>query len=104
MIYLAIIAVGIFGLITSDNLIKKIMCLAIIENTIILNFLRVGGTEAGSAPILTSPGIVTVDPIPQALMLTAIVIGVCFNALAVACIVRLHRKAGTILISELGEI
>lgn len=104
MIYLMIIGIGLFGLITADNMIKKIMCLSIIENTIILNFIRVGGTESGVAPILTSPDLLIVDPIPQALMLTAIVIGVCFNSLAVACIVRLHRKAGTILVSELEEL
>lgn len=100
---LAIIIIGVFGLVTSDNLIKKIMCLSVIENTIILNFIRTGVREGAKAPILTSPGVFTVDPVPQALMLTAIVIGVCFNALAVACIVRLHQKTGTVLVSEIHE-
>jgi len=99
-----VIAVGVFGLITADNLIKKIMCLAVIENTIILGFIRAGFREGGAAPILISPEIITVDPIPHAIMLTAIVIGVCFNALAVACIVRLHQKTGTVQISEIHEL
>ena len=99
-----ILLVGIFGLITSDNLIKKIMCLSIIENTMILNFIRAGFREEAAAPFLITPDAVTVDPIPQALMLTAIVIGVCFNALAVACIVRLHHTTGTILVSDIHEL
>lgn len=99
-----IIAIGLFGLITADNLIKKIMCLAVIENTIILSFIRSGFREGAAAPILVSPGVVTVDPIPHAIMLTAIVIGVCFNSLAIACIVRLHQKTGTVLISEIHEL
>ncbi len=44
-----------------------------------------------------------VDPLPQALMLTAIVIGVCFNALALALIVRVARERGTMSGSELHD-
>lgn len=101
---LIIIAIAIFGLITSDNLIKKIMCLSIIENTIILNFISTGFITGAAAPILTAREVATVDPVPQALMLTAIVIGVCFNSLAVACIVKLHEKTSTVLVSELYEL
>ncbi len=100
---LIILAIGIFGLITADNLIKKIMCLSVIENTIILNFISSGYITGAAAPILTAKDIATVDPVPQALMLTAIVIGVCFNSLAIACIVKLHEKTSTVLVSELHE-
>jgi len=102
---LVIIAVGLFGVITADNLIKKVMCLTIVENMVILSFLGVGFRKGATAPILTDSSLGPfVDPLPQALMLTAIVIGVCFNALAIACIVRLYQKTGSVLVSELHEL
>lgn len=101
---LLIIALAVYGLVASDHLIRKIMCLSIIESMIILAFLDTGGAAGASAPIL-GPGAPTpmVDPMPQALMLTAIVIGVCFNALALAFIVRVHREHGTLNASELHD-
>ena len=100
---LAIMTVAVYGLIVSDNLIKKIMCLNIIESTIILTFLTTGFTERAEAPIIVDQIVSYVDPLPQALMLTAIVIGVCFNSLALAVIVKLFYKFKTIEVSQLYE-
>lgn len=101
---LLIVALAVYGLVASDRLIRKIMCLSIIESMIILAFLDAGHAAGGRAPIL-GPGAAgpLVDPMPQALMLTAIVIGVCFNALALAFIVRVHREYGTLNASELHD-
>lgn len=100
---LLVLFIAIYGLIVSDNLIKKVMCLSIIESIIILSFLLTGFKEEAEAPIITEGIQVFVDPMPQALMLTAIVIGVCFNSLAVAFIVKLHKSKGTVNVSELRE-
>ena len=101
---LLIIALAAYGLVTADHLIRKIMCLAVIEGMVILAFLGAGYDAAGRAPIL-EPGAngAMVDPLPQALMLTAIVIGVCFNALALAFIVRVRQTHGTLNASELHD-
>ncbi len=96
--------VAVWGLIVVDNLIKKVMCLSIVESMLILEFLKIGFVASGAAPILNVSQRVVVDPVPQALMLTAIVIGMCFNALACAVIVRLYRQTGTVLVSELGNV
>ena len=99
-----IILVGLYGAITSTNLIKKVMCLAMVESMVIMQFLGVGfGAERG-APILNQGLEAFVDPVPQALMLTAIVIGVCFNALAVALIVKLYQQRGTVDVRELHDL
>ncbi len=99
-----IILIGLYGVINSPNLIKKVMCLSLVESMVIMQFLGVGFRRDGGAPILNQ-GIETfVDPIPQALMLTAIVIGVCFNALAVALIVKLYRQRGTVDVRELHDL
>jgi len=101
---LLILAIAAFGFIASDHLIRKLMCLAIIESTIILAFLDAGYAARGRAPILDpTSAAAMVDPLPQALMLTAIVIGVCFNALALAVIVRIAREHGSLSGSQLHD-
>lgn len=100
---LLIMAVAVYGLIVSDNLIRKVMCLNIIESTVILTFLTTGFAEEYVAPIIDETTRNYVDPIPQALMLTAIVIGVCFNSLAIAVIVKVFQKNNTLNVSELNE-
>lgn len=99
-----IILVGIYGVINSPNLIKKVMCLSLVESMVILQFLGVGFDRGGGAPILNQGVEGFVDPVPQALMLTAIVIGVCFNALAVMLIVKLHRKTGSVDVRDLHDL
>jgi len=74
------------------------MGLTIINGSIVLFFISIGYRKAGLAPILekgTTGGIPTtifVDPVPQALMLTAIVISISITALALALIVRIYAK------------
>ena len=99
-----IILIGIYGVINCPNLIKKTMCLSMVESMVILQFLGVGFYRGGAAPILHQGPDIFVDPVPQALMLTAIVIGVCFNALAVILIVKLHRKRGTVDVRQLHDL
>ncbi len=99
-----IILIGLYGVINSPNLIKKVMCLSLVESMVILQFLGVGFRPDGGAPILNQGMETFVDPIPQALMLTAIVIGVCFNALAIALIVKLYRQRGTVDVRELHDL
>ena len=93
---LAVLCLAIYGLIVSENLIRKVMCLNIVESLIIMTFLTTGFTSDAAAPILVEGATAFVDPVPQALMLTAIVIGVCFNSLAVAVIVKTHHCYGAI--------
>ena len=92
---------GLYGLITKRNLIKKIMGLYILDAGVILYFVSVGYRSGASAPILDKGVEKVVDPIPQALMLTAIVIGICVTALALAIAVKIYEKHGTLDIEEL---
>lgn len=100
---LAIAIVALYGLVVSDNLIRKIMCLAMLESMIVLGFLTAGYVADGVAPVLDGSAGTRVDPLPQALMLTAIVVGVCFNSLALAFIVRLHQTHRTLEASALND-
>lgn len=100
---LLILFAGLYGLIVCDNLIRKIMSLTVVQGIVVMSFLTSGYQANAAAPILSVPESTFVDPIPQALMLTAIVIGVCFNALALAFVVKYYQHHGTIEISEIHE-
>ena len=108
-ISLLVFMVGLYGVTSKNNLIKKIMGLTIMNGSIVLFFISIGYREAGLAPILekgTTGGLsntILVDPLPQALMLTAIVIGISITALALALIVRIYAKYKTLDIQELSK-
>jgi len=98
---LVLFLVGLYGIITNKNLIKIIMSIGISSNGIILFFISLGYVQGGLPPILTGSSLNFVDPVPQALMLTMIVINLCDTALALAIIVWIYKKFGTINIEEI---
>lgn len=92
----AILLAGLWGVLFRKNLIKKIIGLSIMNSGIILLFVTAGNAIGDSPPILTGKEGTVVDPVPQALMLTAIVIGLAVTALAMAFIVRIYGYHGTL--------
>jgi multisubunit Na+/H+ antiporter MnhC subunit len=98
--------VGLYGVITRRNLIKIAVSLSIMEISTFLFFTLVGYIDAGVAPIVdpADPVKVYVDPLPQALVLTAIVIGLATTAMLMAVIIRLYRKYGTFDIREIKNL
>ncbi len=101
---LLLIAVGIWGILSRRNLIKVIMAITIIATGVNLLLVSVGYISGRAAPIVggdtgidasSTTGSV-VDPIPQALVLTAIVIGLATTALALVAAVGYYRKTGSL--------
>ena len=98
---LVLFLIGLFGIITNKNLIKIIMSIGISSNGIILFFISLGHVQGGIPPILSGGSLNFVDPVPQALMLTMIVINLCDTALALAIIVWIYKKFGTVNIGDI---
>lgn len=88
------------------NLIKIIIGLAIIEYAVNLFFILVAYRFHGRAPILAKDEEILnmVDPLPQALVLTAIVIGLAVTALIVSIAVRVYEKYGTFDITKIKKL
>lgn len=96
---LALFLVGLTGLLFRRNLIKKVYSLGIMNTSIVLLFILGGGEIGTSAPLfggVSDSGGSVVDPVPQALMLTAIVVGMCVSALSLALAYRLYRLYGSL--------
>ena len=86
------------------NLIKIIIGLGFIDTGINLFLITIGYLQKGTAPIFSKPGLNTaqmVDPVPQALVLTAIVINVAILGLALGLAIRLYRYYKTLNVKKI---
>ncbi|ASJ14226.1 MULTISPECIES: NADH-quinone oxidoreductase subunit K [Thermococcus] len=103
---IALILVGLYAILVKKNLLKILIGLSIMETGVNLLLISVGYVSGRSAPIL-SEGIgpnQAVDPIPQALVLTAIVIGVATTAMALSVAMLIYEKYGTLNIEEIRRL
>jgi multicomponent Na+:H+ antiporter subunit C len=100
---LGLFLLGMAGLVARRNLVKKAYALVIMNSAIVILFVLEGAGIGDEAPLLGGPEGAFVDPVPQALMLTAIVVGVCVSALALALAYRLYRSYGTLDCEELKD-
>jgi len=98
--------VGLYGILVKRNLIKIIIGMSILDYASYLFLVLVGFRMEGRAPIYDKAQEVKnmVDPIPQALVLTAIVIGLAVLALMISIAVRLYEKYGTYDITEIRKL
>ena len=113
MIYaltLVLMAVGLYGVLVKRNLVRIILGLMILEGGVHLFLVLLGYRPGGRPPILASPselpGFATsaVDPLVQALVLTAIVIDVGILALLVALVLKLWERYQTFDITEIRRL
>lgn len=102
-----IMAVGFYGLMTRRNLIRMILSLAIAETGLQLVMIAAGYVRGGTAPILDDAARASgtlVDPVPQALVLTAIVIGVAVNAFLLALVIKMYDAKGSLDAGDYKEL
>ncbi|MGD8346132.1 MAG: cation:proton antiporter subunit C [Lysobacterales bacterium] len=106
----ALILVGLYGALTNDNMLRMIVAFTVANTGVNLVLVSVGHMAGRTAPILDETVITAVasqriiDPVPQALVLTAIVIGVGITALMLAYVYRLHRIKHSLDISDFTEL
>jgi multicomponent Na+:H+ antiporter subunit C len=96
---IGLVVIGIAGLVISKNLYRILLALVIAEAGANMLLVLAGFRPDAVAPILTAAtnGIMPmVDPVPQAMVLTSIVIGVGVQALALSLIMQVYRAYGTL--------
>ena len=94
--------IGIGGIVLARNLFRMVLALAIAEAGANLMLVLAGYRWDAIAPILGASETAQpmVDPVPQAMVLTAIVIGVGVQALALTLVIRVHQRYGTLDMHE----
>ena len=103
---LILFLVGVYCILVKRNIIKIIIGLSISEYAVNLMLVLVGYKTEGRSPIYSSTQDVLnmVDPLPQALVLTAIVIGLSVMALLVGMAIRIYEKYGTFDITQIRRL
>jgi len=99
-------AVGLYGIVTSRNLVHLIICLTVVQSSTYVLLLSIGYRTGAVAPVFADipPGTHAVDPVVQALMLTDVVVEVTVTALLLALAVRAHERTGKLDPNQLGML
>lgn len=102
--------VGLYGVLVKKNIIKVIIGIMIMGHSVNLLLILLGYRINGVAPILTKGVSVeefakaAVDPLPQALVLTAIVVDLALVAFLAALGIRLYEKYGTFNLDKIRKL
>jgi multicomponent Na+:H+ antiporter subunit C len=98
--------VGLYGVVSSRNLIHLAVCLSVMQSSTYVLLLSVGYVYGGTAPIFADVphGTRAVDPVVQALTLTDVVVSVAIVALILALAIQVQKDKGTVNPDELAEM
>jgi multicomponent Na+:H+ antiporter subunit C len=106
----ALILIGTYGILSNKNIIKIIVGFWLFETGLHVLIVTIGYIKGGTAPILDNAVGVSnvsdkiVDPIPQALVLTAIVIGLGVTALMLAYALKMYQAKKSLNIGDFKEL
>jgi multicomponent Na+:H+ antiporter subunit C len=100
---MVLLAIGLYGMLAQPNLAKKLVGMVIFQSAVYLFFIQGAAKRAGSGPAsvpiisakLGSDAQAYVNPLPHLLILTALVVGVAVLGVALAFLLRIHRRHGT---------
>lgn len=87
--------IGIYGVILRRSIIKSVISIIVMETAVILFFLTINFDEASSPPIGSEVQAAIADPLPQAFMITAIVIGIAVTAVSLTMANTINDRYGT---------
>jgi multicomponent Na+:H+ antiporter subunit C len=98
--------IGLWGVVSSRNLVRTVLCLVVVQSSTYLLLLGVGYRSGGEAPIVADipRTAALVDPVVQVLVLTDIVIEATVAALLLALVVQAHKRFGSIDPSDLRPL
>lgn len=96
---LILLFLGLYGMITNNNYMKKMMAMNVMQVAVIFFYLCFAQKEGGMIPILdgitTDPNLY-INPLPHALMLTAIVVSLGTTGVAIALLMRIKETYGSV--------
>lgn len=103
-----LIVLGLYCIVVKYDLVKTVIGLSVMDYGVNLLIITIGYHPGGTAPIFTAgeinPTSVFVDPIPQALTLTSIVIGACVTAMSLSLVIKLREMYGTLDTREIRRL
>jgi len=106
---LGLILIGLWGMLTQRNMIRMIIGFSLTDTGVHMAMVSIGYVTGGTAPIINDAVPVAeaasrvVDPVPSALVLTAIVIGLGVTAVMLSYALRIYKSRNTLMIDECTE-
>lgn len=104
-VFAVLLMVGLYAVIAKPNLIKKLIGLSIFQSAVFLLYITMSKVEGGTAPIFQE-GVenqIFSNPLPEVLILTAIVVGISTTALGLGIVVRIKEEYGSIEEHDIQE-
>lgn len=104
-----LVLIGLWGMLTHRNILRIIIGVSLVDTGIHIVMVAIGYVANGTAPIidralsLSEAPARAVDPIPSALVVTAIVIGLSVTAVMLAYAIRLYESKKTLSIDAFTE-
>jgi multicomponent Na+:H+ antiporter subunit C len=97
-VFAVLLMIGFYAVIAKPNMVKKLLGLSIFQAAVFLLYITMDKVEGGTAPIIQAGMVDQIysNPLPQVLILTAIVVGISTTALGLAIIVRIFEAYGSI--------
>lgn len=102
-VFAVLLMTGFYAVIAKPNLIKKLIGLSIFQAAVFLLYITMGKLEGGTAPIFLEGISEYSSPLPQVLILTAIVVGISTTALGLGIVIRIKEEYGSIEEDEIQE-
>lgn len=106
-IYGFLLVVGLYAVLIKGNCVKRLIGLGIFQGAVFLLYITMDKIDGGTGPIFVTPpqpGDLFANPLPQVLILTAIVVGIAVTALGLAITIRIKEEYGTIEEAQTREI
>lgn len=100
---LATILCGFFGTLLKKNLVMKIISMDVMSTGVIAYYVLIASRDGLFTPIISEVEVAYADPVPQAVILTAIVIGFSIQALMLVGVMKLARDNPTLETSEIEK-
>ena len=98
------ILLGFFGIIFKKNLVMKIISMDVMSTGVVAYYVVLAAREGLFTPIVAdAPKGAYADPVPQAVILTAIVIGVSIQTLMLTGVMKLAQNNPTLETSEIEK-
>lgn len=104
-VFAVLLMIGFYAVIAKLNLVKKLIGLSLFQAAVFLLYITMGKIDGGTAPIFSgsTTGVFS-NPLPQVLILTAIVVGISTTALGLGIVVRIKEEYGSIEEDAIQEI
>lgn len=105
VVFAIVLALGLYMIIASPNLVKQVIGLNLFQTAVFLFFVSSAYVVNGRIPVIPKDATGTfVSPLPQVIVLTAIVVGVAMTAVALALIVRIYDAYGSLREDAIREV